>query len=222
MAGGRQARPMFLSVEVIGMWCERGWQWVREHLITVPGVVLIFAATYLLMLAVNAGEVGAAWVQAVGSVAAIAAAIWIATRQQARDQEWRIADRAEQSCGMALRLHALITEYHLLVCRVLSDADVSVEGDRGVAGLLETLKERLDSNFDDDFDHHRQVEINNTRSCMAALIFILRHQDGSPASLRGRAEHLRLAREKAQASLDNSLVLYRKAFDERRKLRRPV
>lgn len=64
------------------MWYERGWRWAKEHLtITVPGVVLIFAATYIVVLAVNAGEVGAAWVQAVGSVAAILAAIWIANRQ---------------------------------------------------------------------------------------------------------------------------------------------
>lgn len=59
------------------MWYEHGWRWAKEHLtITVPGVVLIFSATFIVMLAVNAGEVGAAWVQAVGSVVAILAA-WI-------------------------------------------------------------------------------------------------------------------------------------------------
>lgn len=54
------------------MWYERSWQWAKEHLtITVPGVALIFAATFIVMLAVNAGEVGASWVQAVGSIIGI-------------------------------------------------------------------------------------------------------------------------------------------------------
>lgn len=76
---------MFLSVEVIGMWYERSWQWAKAHLtITVPGVVLVFAATYVLMLAVNAGEVGAAWVQAVGSVVAILFSVYIARRDSRR------------------------------------------------------------------------------------------------------------------------------------------
>jgi hypothetical protein len=84
---------MFLSVEVIGMWYERGWQWAREHLtITVPGVVLIFAATYVLMLAVNAGEAGATWVGAIGSVGAILggfAGLYFQQRHQQHEQDRR-------------------------------------------------------------------------------------------------------------------------------------
>lgn len=77
------------------MWYERGWQWAKEHLtITAPGVVLIFAATYIVMLAVNAGEVGAAWVQAVGSIAAIGVAIWISHRQAQRE----LHERREREC----------------------------------------------------------------------------------------------------------------------------
>lgn len=75
---------------------ERGWRWAKEHLtITVPGVVLIFAATYIVMLAVNAGEVGAAWVQAVGSIAAIGVAIWISNRQALREMH----ERRERECA---------------------------------------------------------------------------------------------------------------------------
>lgn len=63
---------------------EHFWSWAKGHLtITVPGAVLIFAATFILMLAVNAGAVGAAWVQAVGSVAAILVAVWLNERQSA-------------------------------------------------------------------------------------------------------------------------------------------
>ena len=45
---------------------------------TVPGVVLVFAAVYVLMLAIEAEEVGAAWIQAFGSIGAILAATYIA------------------------------------------------------------------------------------------------------------------------------------------------
>ncbi|WP_417312223.1 hypothetical protein [Ectopseudomonas khazarica] len=77
------------------MWYERGWQWAKEHLtITVPGALLIFAATYMVMLAVDAGEVGAAWVQAVGSVTAILVAVRV-SQKETRDRE---RDRIEESC----------------------------------------------------------------------------------------------------------------------------
>lgn len=73
-----QARLMFKIVEVTGMWFERAWQWAKEHLmITVPGAVLVFATTYVLMLAVHAGEAGAAWVQAIGSIMALIGAIYL-------------------------------------------------------------------------------------------------------------------------------------------------
>lgn len=58
------------------MWCERIWIFVKRHA-TVPGAVVVFALAYILMLAVNAGEVGASWVQAIGSIAAIGAAAYL-------------------------------------------------------------------------------------------------------------------------------------------------
>lgn len=53
--------------------CDRAWQFIKRHS-TVPGAVVVFAATYILMLAVNAGDAGANWVQAIGSIIAIVAA----------------------------------------------------------------------------------------------------------------------------------------------------
>lgn len=44
---------------------------------TVPGVVLIFAGTYIFVLALSAGEVGAAWIQAIGTVMALIGAIYL-------------------------------------------------------------------------------------------------------------------------------------------------
>lgn len=158
-----------------------------------------------------------AWVQAVGSVVAIVVAVWISSRQHSRDQMWRALDRAEWNCGMALRLHALITEYHRLVCEVLPQGEVTgnLEADQLLAGVLESLKARLDSNFDDDFDHCRQVEINNTRSCLASVIFFLRYRgDDSQQGLRRRGDGISQARRRAEESLDNSRAMYRKAYQK--------
>lgn len=73
------------------MWYERIWCWAKEHMkVTVPGVVLIFAATWVLMLAVNAGEAGAAWVGAIGSVGAILggfAGLFFQQRHQQHEQD---------------------------------------------------------------------------------------------------------------------------------------
>ena len=70
------------------MWYEKAWRWAKEELtITVPGVVVAFAATYILMLAVQAGAAGAAWVQAFGSIGAILAATYIANESRRADRE---------------------------------------------------------------------------------------------------------------------------------------
>ena len=72
------------------MLCDKVWGFVKRHS-TVPGVVIIFAATYILMLAVHAGETGAAWIQAFGSIGAILAAAYIASqdRRETREREVR-------------------------------------------------------------------------------------------------------------------------------------
>lgn len=201
----------------IGM-ITKGW---REYTVTVrPFSVLAWLVVSpavvlpILWIGSTDGVDWPAWVQAIGSVIAIVVAVWISSRQHARDQERRAADRAERNFGMALRLHALITEYHRLTCNVLPQGEEAgnIESDQALAGLLESIKVRLDSNFDDDFDHHRQVEINNTRSCLAAVIFFLRHRDDSQHGLRIRAENVERARRMADESLAKSLDMYRVAY----------
>lgn len=70
------------------MLCEKVWGFVKRHS-TVPSVAIIFAATWVFILAVQSGESGAAWVQAFGSIGAILAATHIANgdRRQARERE---------------------------------------------------------------------------------------------------------------------------------------
>lgn len=73
------------------MLCDKVWGFVKRHS-TVPGVVIIFAATWVFMLAVEAGQQGAAWIQAFGSIAAILAATHIAhedRRAEARREHKR-------------------------------------------------------------------------------------------------------------------------------------
>jgi hypothetical protein len=59
--------------EVECMWLDRIISFFKRQL-TVAGAVVVFALTFILMLAVSAGQTGAAWVQAVGSIVAIVGA----------------------------------------------------------------------------------------------------------------------------------------------------
>lgn len=197
---------------------------IRFTLVGVAKILLfspfVIAPVCLLVLLPWGSSSAPAWVQAIGSVMAIIVGVRIASRQHDRDQEWRISDRAEQNYGLALRLDAFVTEYHRLVCNVLPKGDGNIAGDQAVARLLEDLKARLDSNFDDDLDHARQVEISNTRSKLAAVIFTLRHRFDGPEGLRMRAEHIELSQQMAEESLKTARELYRKAHEDYMRLKR--
>lgn len=89
------------------MWCKRIWIFVKRHS-TVPGAVVVFALAYILMLAVNAGGVGASWVQAVGSILAIGAGFAVVRYQdRARDRDrlreaWSYMEKALHSASYAV------------------------------------------------------------------------------------------------------------------------
>ncbi|WP_347505202.1 hypothetical protein [Pseudomonas anguilliseptica] len=165
-----------MSIEVEGMWYERAWQWAKEHLtITVPGAVLIFAATYILMLAVNAGEVGAAWVQAVGSVAAIGVAIFISGRQHAHDQMKATEAALDAEIGKSVRLNHFAREVHQTLEGIV--AAVYQPGvellDQKNARSFELFRERINSNFDDDIDELRLMCAWNIRHLLNGVILVL-------------------------------------------------
>ena len=84
------------------MLCKKVWGFVKRHS-TVSGVLIVFAATYVLMLAVHAGETGAAWIQAFGSIGAILAATYIAhqDRRAVRQQE----QKKEVVLCLAISIH---------------------------------------------------------------------------------------------------------------------
>jgi hypothetical protein len=75
------------------MICERVWGVVKRNL-TVPGTVVVFALVYIVMLAVQAGDAGASWVQAIGSLVGIAIAIAVPARQ------WKLVLKEKSEAAM--------------------------------------------------------------------------------------------------------------------------
>uniref|UniRef100_A4XZH4 Uncharacterized protein n=1 Tax=Ectopseudomonas mendocina (strain ymp) TaxID=399739 RepID=A4XZH4_ECTM1 len=186
------------------MWYDRWWQWAKEHLtITVPGVVVIFAATYLLMLAVNAGQTGAAWVQAAGSILALIVAIAVPARMKRQDDLAR-----EQAQGM--RLYTVIWEA-LRATQQLVNQDrafrrvqelreqheagfeptiygTPLPTDRGLrvrqrdVDFFNRIMQRASSNLDDDQCAARLVIASKFRFNLSVLISILQVRVDVPAA----------------------------------------
>lgn len=95
------------------MLCDRLLAIVKSHS-TVPGAVAVFAAVWVLMLAVDNGETGAQWVDAIGSVGAILAAAWIASSDR-RAARFRDDQRAQVVCIAIERLvNAALLDMDLL------------------------------------------------------------------------------------------------------------
>jgi hypothetical protein len=91
------------------MWCDQIWGFIKQHS-TVPGAVVLFATTYVLALAMDAGAAGAAWVQAVGSVAAICAAIWISKWQEVQQRRSLIREQKDyMEMAFGIGAHAAVT-----------------------------------------------------------------------------------------------------------------
>ncbi|WP_417797147.1 hypothetical protein [Stutzerimonas nitrititolerans] len=88
---------------------KKGLMWLQASA-TVAGVVGLFALVWIIMLAVQNGAVGAAWVQAIGSVVAIIVAIAVAYHSQQQAQDMRAAADAERDLAHAARLRMLIWE----------------------------------------------------------------------------------------------------------------
>lgn len=126
------------------MWCDRVMGFIKRYL-TVPGAVLVFAFTYLIMLAVNAGETGAAWVQAVGSVCAILVAIWISERGHQRDRD-NAEEEAHAECSRLIGLAERAVYEAGLAISQLTDRVQEVQAlaaERANLGRLEQAAEIL-------------------------------------------------------------------------------
>lgn len=127
------------------MLCDKVWGFVKRYL-TVPGVVIIFAAAWVLMLAVDAGATGAAWIQAFGSIGAIIAATYIA-RSDRKVQQDRDKERIQV---MYVALSVKLLEAKLLVERINKELE---RGDQfqavTKARLYQSLQEQVDQKIEE-------------------------------------------------------------------------
>ncbi len=115
------------------------------------------------------------WVQAVGSVVAIFVAILIA-RHQHKSEDSRLKARERQrDIGLATRLHLFALEYHSYVTNVVApEWQVGLDVvDQRNALVFDRLLMRLTSNFDDDLDQARCVQVFVLKTALTGLIFTL-------------------------------------------------
>jgi len=132
----------------------------------------------------------ASWVQAVGSIAAIGAAGFIASHQSRAEIRRRREDERERSSGRAGRLYLFANE----LCEIIkgplnSEYQQGIESvDLKFARVFERMLDRLNRNFDDDLDAARNVQVNTIRACLTGLIFSL--ESSEHTSPEDRRENL--------------------------------
>ena len=117
----------------------------------------------------------ASWVQAFGSIAAILAAIWIASSQARKQIKREKVAAAERSLAQAGRLYLIAKEYCdtlLTVVKPEHDDDSGV-ADQSVSVAFGRIINRLNANFDDDLNPARNVQIHILRASLTSLIFVL-------------------------------------------------
>ena len=117
-----------------------------------------------------------AWVQAIGSIAAIAAAVMIANHQHVVAERKLKEDAHQRSVGQAVRLCLFVYEIEQILTPVVPDewqAGVA-DADEKLADVFERMLSRLNQNFDDDLDLHRGELAYKLRIYLGGLIFTLR------------------------------------------------
>ncbi|WNF45848.1 hypothetical protein RHP75_15895 [Pseudomonas sp. SG20056] len=143
------------------------------------------------------GESAPAWVQAIGSVGAIAAALVIANHQHAVAERNSRADEQDRFLGFASRLAFFALELEQIMSNVVADKhQPGVDlADARVADVLQVMLGRLNQNFDDDPDMNRAGFCFQLRVLLAGCIFTLR----SSKSLSPTQRDIPIAQYKADA-----------------------
>lgn len=116
----------------------------------------------------------ASWVQALGSIAAIFAAIWVASSQARNQLKREKREAGKRSLAHAGRLFLMVKEFcdMLDVVKVVHDDDTGI-ADQSVSVAFGRIMNRLNSNFDDDLNPARNVQVHILRSALTSLIFVL-------------------------------------------------
>lgn len=164
---------------------------------------VIVVLVYVLICLPWDSENAAGWVQAVGSIVAILAAIYIASHQHRLDQARRELEDAQREVGLSLRLNSFAVEFQHYVNDVLMleyglDAEAA---DLEFSAVLERMLRRLDSHFDEDLDHERQELINAFRRNIVGLIYLLKAPFKNPAAIAVRSRRIQEYRSAATGSL---------------------
>lgn len=116
----------------------------------------------------------ASWVQALGSIAAIFAAIWVASSQARNQLKREKREAGEKSLAHAGRLYLIVKEFcdMLDVVKTVHD-DASGMADQSVSVAFGRIISRVNSNFDDDLNPARNVQVHILRAALTSLIFVL-------------------------------------------------
>ncbi|WP_296187828.1 hypothetical protein [Pseudomonas sp. UBA1879] len=117
----------------------------------------------------------ASWVQAVGSIVAIFSAIFIASSQNRHQRKLARQIAEEKSLAQAGRLYLIAKEYSdslELAVKPFYEEDAG-DADQSIAVTFQRILDRLNNNFDDDYNPARNVQIHILRAALTALLFTL-------------------------------------------------
>ncbi len=150
----------------------------------------------------------AAWVQAIGSVVAIVAAIVIASHQHESETSRLKAQERQRQIGLATRLLLFAQEYHEYVTKTVSPGwqEGIDDVDKRSAFVFDRLLMRLTSNFDDDLDPARCVQVYVLKTALTGLIFLLQSTNAVDEGFT-REEEVRRYQSGASKILSDCKVL---------------
>lgn len=153
----------------------------------------------------------ASWVQAVGSIVAIIAAIVIASAQNRHQSKIAKQIAEEKSLAQAGRLYLTAKEYADSLESVVKPFYVEGVGDAdlSISVAFGRILDRLNSNFDDDVNPARNVQIHILRAALTALIFTL--DNSKVLTAQERAKEIQRLKDSAPALLESCLKLVESA-----------
>lgn len=147
-----------------------------KHLLVSPIAALVAVGVFYLPWG---AESAPAWVQGVGSIGAIIAALVISNHQHAVAAARAAAEREENESGLSKRLAFFALELEQVVSNVILDQWTLgiAEADQRVAFVLESLLSRVNTGFDDDLNTERVALLFEFRVTISGLIFTLNGTD---------------------------------------------
>lgn len=131
-----------------------------------------------------------AWVQAIGSIAAVCAAFFISNHQHAVAERVKKAEERARQRGFAQRLVFFTLEVNEVISKVIASDNRrdTADADEQVADVLQVMLNRLNLSFDDDIDVTRTQYYFRLRLLLAGCRFTLLATRKLGADLRRTVE----------------------------------